>query len=261
MAISFLSRSSSFSDSSTGSTNLFATFPTGLSANDTLILHFGHGNQSSQVTATYTATTSWTLVSTGAISNMREWVYSRRAAGTETGTTIVTVTQGSGAVRIQSACIYAFRGVTTEAVFIEGVNRLTGLSTASTMRPVNLTTLGPNRMAVQCFINSAGTSHTEITGETGTDYTLIFATSGPGSLCMQAGSVSSALTITGGVESVSTVAWATVGFSLIPSTAQAEPGSTWISSYLHSNILSSPFVMPISFSNAGAQGARSPATP
>lgn len=241
--VTFTAASSSGSQGSTGTGNISATFPATIAANDILLLHFAHGNNTVQAAATYAATTSWTLIQASSVSLTRSWVYGRRAVGTETGTTTVVVTNGS-TINVQSMRIYGFRNVTTAATFWEGATQIAAASTSSTLKAADLTTTGRNRLAVQCSLNWANSSHVDFTGEVGTDYTIAWnQSSGPAQMCLQTGNVSSAMTVTGGVESISTISWTTIGFALIPKFT----GSTWISAHEHSITLSSPRFLPISF--------------
>ena len=126
--------------------------------------------------------------------------------------------------------VYEFTNVstgTTLATVIENStagNATNGVDTSATASDTAVTTLGPDRLALNFVAVNDDNAISAFTGETGGDWTLAVApyaesTGTDGAIGLQAATMATADTINGGTGSiVDSDAWGVVGFALIGTT-------------------------------------------
>ena len=198
------------------STTLNAPYPSGLQANDLLIL---------QVTIRYTSGTpttpsGWTLLSgpDTTSSTARQWIYYKFTTGSESSTQSITFPSDLSGVTLM-ARMYAFRGVATSS-FTESSSFGSGNSNTISARTV--TTTGTGRLAVSfVFVsdNNAVGPFTGMSGGTWTEPVNEYTTTEGSNGCiqLQTATMASAGTISGGSYTMSgSDAWGVRAFALIP---------------------------------------------
>lgn len=179
---------------------LGVAYPTGIVFGSFLLLHVFLSHSAAP---TITTPTGWTLIDSQADgANFRSSVYWRRADGTESGSLAVTV---SGGDTFAGGRMYRMTG--GNGVEAAGGARTAGAGTA--MDAVNVTTLGPARLAVQMFATAvSSTTLGDISGESNADYTEAIAefhsATGGFMLQLQTATIASAAAITGGSATLGT---------------------------------------------------------
>lgn len=137
--------------------------------------------------------------------------------------------------------VYRFANVslgTTLATVIENGSAggsANGAGTGTTVPDTGVTTLGPDRLALQFGAVNDDVVYGPFVGETGGDWNddgqiqqYATATGTDGALVYLSAAMPSAGTINGGtVELGSSAAWGVVGFALIGTTVAAAPGPAW----------------------------------
>lgn len=141
--------------------------------------------------------------------------YYRRADGSETGSLNITITGDGDAF----GRMYRF----SHGIGIEANGDFRTIDGDTTVEAINITTLGPKRMAVQLMTVEVNTTIGAITGESGADYTEAvaeFTGNSPGTFCMscQVAQVASASAITGGSATLGADAniQNVIGFAIVP---------------------------------------------
>jgi hypothetical protein len=204
----------------TTSGNPTPAYPSGLQANDLILL---------QVTVRDTSTTPTTptgftaLYGPDSTGTGRQWIYYKFSFGNETGT--ITVTIGGSACKI--ARMYAFRNVATTS-FTEGGGF--GTWTDSSIEAQSVTTTGFGRLAVSFVFVNNDNDVGSFTGETGGNWTeavteFIENPSGSNDGCiqLQTATMASFGTISGGSYTMDDAdPWGVRAFALIPGAASDE---------------------------------------
>lgn len=198
-------------------TTLTPSYPSGLAANDLLILRVNHRNNLAAVDDTINVPGGWTSIYADQQNNCRQVLYYAFAAGTESGTISISRT-GDGTVN-WSAQIYAFRGVNTTTPF-EAASR-EGAASSTVLNDVGVTTSGSDRLAVNFATHDGAPVNTltVFTGQTGGTWVLQDAYNGnlPAS-CVQTANMASSGTIDGGgLTGLNAGVWNNRGFALAPS--------------------------------------------
>ncbi len=214
-----------------GTGNLAPAYPTGLQANDLLLLQVTVGDGTTTPT---TPSGGWAILYgpdtvTPQYGNPgRQWIYYKFASGSETGTLAITITGYSTNV----ACIYAFRNVKTSN-FAEAASYTGSPTTPASTIPANsVTTTGAKRLAVSFNYVQADFAMGSFTGSTGgtwaqptgglTRYNGGFYTA---TIQLQTATMASAGTISGGTTANYGVqygstwyysSWGVRSFALIP---------------------------------------------
>lgn len=196
-----------------GAGDIAVAFPAGLANGDLLMAHLAVGVTSATLD---TVPAGWTL-SFGPdtqSAGQKQWIYTKVSDGTETG----SETWSTSATTVCFAGrMYAFRDV--DASISEGGGQ-TG-NTAGPVTHVDVVTTGPYRLAV-CLVAVANDAALgDLAGETGGDWTEAVAeftttVSTDAALGLQTAAMASAGTITGGSVAISSGAWMTRTFALLP---------------------------------------------
>jgi hypothetical protein len=207
-----------FVSAGTGSgttTNPTPTYPTGLQANDLLLVQVTVRDTSN----TPTTPTGFTLLygPDSTSSTGRQWIYYKFTTGTESGT--VTVTIGGSNCKI--ARMYAFRNVALSS-FTEGGGFGSGNSRYISAQSV--TTSDTGRLAISFVFVTNDNSVGSFAGETGGDWTeavseFITTAGSNGCVQLQSATMSSAGTISGGSYDMGyyySDPWGVRAFALIP---------------------------------------------
>ena len=133
--------------------------------------------------------------------------------------------------------VYEFSGVstgTTLSTVIENVTAGTatnGAGTGTTVNDTGVTTLGPNRLALQFmgFNDDLGGFNGSFTGETGGDWATVASygtsTGTDGGTNLNTATMASAGTVNGGTLTITSMEWGVVGFALIPEASAAITGT------------------------------------
>ncbi len=172
---------------------------------------------------------AWTAIgeySMGGADEARHYLWIGRSLSTSTP----TFTGGNSSGEDLFFRMYEFSGVstgTTLATVIENVTAGTATSagaTSTTVADVGVTTLGPDRLALN-FIgvndDAQAAELTAMTGESGGDWTYPVAAYGDSAgtdatLALVTATIASAGTINGGTDTITSGAWGVVGFALKP---------------------------------------------
>jgi hypothetical protein len=193
--------------------NILVPYPTGLQANDLLLLQ----TTVRDLVSSPTTPSGWTLLygPDAGSTLVRQWIFYKFATGSETGTQAV-----SCAVAVcRMGRMYAFRNVATSS-FTEGGGF--GQGTVATISAQSVTTTGVKRLDVSFVFVSDDNAVGSFTGETGGDWTETMAefttTSGAdGCIQLQSATMASAGTISGGTYAMAAAdQWGVRAFALIP---------------------------------------------
>jgi hypothetical protein len=188
-------------------------YPTGLRANDLILLQVTVRDTSYAPTTTPTGFTL--LYDPDSTGTGRQWIYYKFSDGTESGT--ITVTIGGSSCKI--ARMYAFRNVARSS-FTEGANF--GSGTGRYISAQSVTTTNVNRLAVSfvfvnddnpvgSFINETGGNWTEAVSEFRTN------AGSDGCVQLQTAAMATAGTISGGSYTMTASdPWGVRAFALIP---------------------------------------------
>lgn len=195
--------------------NLTPAYPTGLAANDLILLHVALNN----LTSTPTTPTGFTLLfGPHAESEARNWIYSKISTGSESGTITVTISGSPNSV----ARMYSFRNNATTS-FTEGGGF--GSGTVSPVSMQSVTTTVAETLAVSFIHINDSTAIGASTGETGGDWVEAVAEFSGGSayqnLQLQIATMASAGTISGGSFAAGgdTTSWGNRAFAIKPAGA------------------------------------------
>lgn len=155
---------------------------------------------------------------------------------TANGTCSVTANVGASGEDL-FARIYEFSGAslgTSVDTVFEGDNApgwSVSSGTGTTVSDAGITTLGPNRLALQCVALASNQAIGDFTGESGGDWTEAAeyqsAAAVTGTLQLQTAPIASAGTINGGTVTVSSIAWGVLGTAIIPG-PDTDTGLAWI---------------------------------
>ncbi len=181
---------------------------------------------------------AWTAIgefSVGASDEARQYLW----IGRSLSTSAPTFTGGNSTSEDVYFRMYEFSGVsvgTTLATVIENVTAGTAtgaFATSTTVADVGVTTLGPNRLALNFIATNDDPQAAELTamtGETGGDWTYPVAAYGDsggtdGTIALVTAPIAAAGTINGGTDTITSCPWGVVGFALIPAISAAITGT------------------------------------
>ena len=157
--------------------------------------------------------------------------------GRSLNTSAIVITGGNSGTNDIYVRAYEFSGVsvgTTLATVIEETtagNFANGAGTSTTCADTSVTTLGPNRLALNFVaLTDDGMELAAFAGETGGDWTLPVAiyesaTGTDGTLGLNTAAIATAGTINGGTDTITSIAWGVIGFALIPAISAAITGT------------------------------------
>lgn len=157
--------------------------------------------------------------------------------GRSLNTSAMVITGGNTGTDDLYIRVYEFSGVstgTTLATVIENVTAgatTTGAGTSTTVADAAVTTMGPNRLALNFIgFNDDLTGFTgSFTSETGGDWTSVASygtsTGTDGALNLNTATIAAAGTIDGGTMTITSMAWGCVGFALRPQPTAAITGT------------------------------------
>ena len=211
-APTFLSAGTGGSEAPVSGT-LQVPYPATVAANNFLLLHVVAKDSGGPA---ITTPSGWTSFSARVSSDtlLSSALYWKLAAGTETGNLDVTVTADT----VAAGRIYRF----SSGSGVEAAGSAVTDASGTGMSAVNVTTLGSDRLAIQCFFAKVNTTIGNISGETNADYTEAVAeyasATGPVIFSCQAAAVASATAITGGSATLASAGTYRVrhGFAIKP---------------------------------------------
>ncbi len=203
--------------SGTSMGNPTPSYPSGLQANDLILLQVSVSNSYSTPTPPDDFTLLYGPDSTG---TGRQWIYYKFSDGTESGFITITI----GGYSANMARMYAFRNVALSS-FTEGGDF--GSGAGSTIYARSVTTTGDKRLAVSFVFVNDDNSVDDFTGETGGDWqeAAEYLYSGPyynddGCIQLQTATMASAGTISGGSYNMgASDRWGVRAFALKPNAA------------------------------------------
>ena len=242
MAISFVTASAGAVDT-TGAWTATGSAPTAVG--NIIILHAVQDG-TTDGSLTFTSATNienlagtdnaWTAIgefSVGASDEARQYLWIGRAINGSAP----TFTGGNSSGEDVYYRMYEFSGCslgTTLATVIENVTAgatVNGTGTSTTVADTGVTTLGPNRLALNfsAFNDDLTGFGGSFTGETGGDWTSAgsygTSTGTDASMNLNTAAIASAGTINGGTYTITSMAWGVVGFALIPANSGALTGT------------------------------------
>jgi hypothetical protein len=214
--------------------SLSAPYPSGLAANDLLLLQITIRD----TTSAPIQPSGWTLLFGPDSSTVgRQWIYYKFAVGSESGSLSLTV----GGTSCQIARMYDFRNVASSS-FTENNNNFGFSPGSTTVSAQSVTTSGTGRFAVSFVFDTYSNALPAFSGENGGTWAEALGeyttnSGSRGGVQLQIATMASAGTISGGSLSIATSAsWGVRGFALIPSAALATgnvnfqvlaPGGSW----------------------------------
>jgi hypothetical protein len=187
---------------------------------DLLIIHLYHRGNTTTVNLT-SVPDGWDLVfgEDAATTTFTTWTLARIADGSALDHPAFETTDlDNGLLRI--ARMYTFRGtMQTVAAAIEAGVLATATSTS--VSAPDVTTLGPDRLAVALVQIADDLAQTEFTGETGGDWVepveeFTTTDGADGSMGIQIADMPTAGTITGGTFTITSFRWQVRAFALVP---------------------------------------------
>lgn len=187
-------------------------FPSGITAGQFLVVQVYNVDSTAPAVTTPAGWTSAGAFPGGAVV-CKQWLFWRVADGSETGNLSVSFTSDTTC----AGRMYRF----SNGSGVEAAAGAMNTSGATTMPAVDVTTLGPNRLAAQ--LNGATVNSTigDMSGESGADYTEAVAeytTAAPVLLQLQTAQVAAASAITGGSSTLGASGSfrARYGFAIVP---------------------------------------------
>lgn len=196
-----------------GAFAITTTYPATINANDLLIAHIAAKvNTSIDSIATIAG---WNLVTTQGIgTTLASAYYWKLAVGTEGGTTDVFTGTYTGTLPRMSCVIERYTGNVTSGTPVESA--ATGTGTSTTPAPASVTTSTNGGLAVFGLATQGTTTVTNITGETGGDYTEAYAESASTPMLdTQTAALATAGTISGGTCTLGTsLLWSVICFGI-----------------------------------------------
>ena len=195
-----------------GDVSLAPTASATVNAGDILLCVIGHNNNATQVTATYTPPSGWTLANAVTSANTREFVYKKDTVdGAEDGDTFTWTVSGGTSAASHNAFIHRFTGG-------QGSLKAFNSEVAATATPLDagVTTTVAADLAVNFEIQSAQVLGAEFTGETGGNWTLVHTyTVGPPRMMLHTAPMASVGTIDGGSTTIgAATAWVSIGYAI-----------------------------------------------
>lgn len=213
-------------DQAAGNVNLEAPYPSSPVFGRLLVLRFSHITSGDQLSATYDVPGDWTFRFLDTQNNMRHWVYSKVADGTETGTVTITVTGGiSGAPHFAAIDMYSGVDTTTNHGIYGGA--FSGGNSA-TIADAGVTTTTQGALVVNYVsLSNVSTALGDFAGETGGTWTMI-ADGGDASVPRSQIATSSVNTGTidgGSYDATASGSWIVRGFALAPALVFGHEGA------------------------------------
>jgi len=202
-----------------GDVSLAPTASATVNSGDVLLCVIGHNNNATQVTATYTPPSGWTLANSVTQANTREFVYQKDTVdGTEDGDTFTWTVSGGAAAASHNAFIHRFTGGTGS---LKAFNSSIGTST--TPADAGVTTTVDGDLAINFEIQATQVLGAEFSGETGGNWTLVHSYgTGPPRMMLHTAPIATVATIDGGSTTIaSSSAWVSIGYALAVAAAAA----------------------------------------
>jgi hypothetical protein len=208
--------------SGVASGNPTPTYPTGLLTNDLILLQVLARGDSPTITppAGFAILYAPESSATSGTARVTQAIYYKFAAGGETGSVTVTITQP--ATHSRFARMYAFRNVALTS-FTEGGSASPNTAHSNTYAAQTVTTLGVKRLAVSFEALGTNPLSHNFTGETGGDWSVPSGGWYNGAvgdalsvLAIQTATMANQGTISGGTDASNTCDWIVRSFALKP---------------------------------------------
>lgn len=210
-----------------GDTTLTPSYPSSPPAGALFLLRFGHNNNATQASASYTVPAGWTARYTAEVSqNTRQWVYTRDAAatGSESGTISITVSSGTSAAT-HAAQIDYFTGADVSSPIDASAASFENAG-IDPCTDGDLTTATDGAMACQACIHAGAFDIATLSGGTGGTYTN--QTGGGGASTPRIGIQTAPIATAGSIGGFSYNKgaggrWGIRGFAVKPAAAAGQP--------------------------------------